>query len=125
MHCWLESGPQNKAKVQSFGGDEGFTFWPEKHNFMFKWKNTFFLETGLHRHKHKQLTFTSPSPSPSPKSKPQIPKSQIQRGEGEFGLWAVSKILLATTRPFTSQLLEGLSRSSWFSPLKKSKVHNQ
>ena len=36
---------------------------------------------------------TSPSPSPSPKSKPQIPKSQIKRGKGEFGLWAVSRIL--------------------------------
>ena len=29
----------------------------------------------------------------SPKSKPQIPKSQIQWGKGDFGLWAVSKIL--------------------------------
>ena len=32
------------------------------------------------------------SPSPSPKSNP-----QIQSGKGEFGLWAVSKNLWATT----------------------------
>ena len=28
-----------------------------------------------------------------PKSKPQIPKSQMQKGKGEFGSWAVTKIL--------------------------------
>ena len=39
-----------------------------------------------------ELTSPGPSPSPKPKSKPWIPKSQIQRGEGEFGFWAVSKI---------------------------------
>ena len=55
---------------------------------------------------------TSPRPSPSPKSKPRIPKSQNQKGKGEFGLWAVTKLLrlpyplaLAPTHP---QPLEGL-----------------
>ena len=38
----------------------------------------------------------SRSRSSSPMSKPQIPKSQIQRGKEEFGLWAVPKILSAT-----------------------------
>ena len=37
---------------------------------------------------------------PCPKSKPQIPRSQIQKGKEKFGLLAVTKI---------SQLLEGLS----------------
>ena len=36
---------------------------------------------------------------PSPKSKPQIPKTQIQKGKGEFGMWAVFKISWASTPP--------------------------
>ena len=39
---------------------------------------------------------TSPSPSPSQKSKPQVTKSPIQKGKGEFELWAVTKITRAT-----------------------------
>ena len=45
----------------------------------------------------KKALLTSPSPSPSPKSKPRIP-----RGKVEFGLWAVSKILLATQMSMSS-----------------------
>ena len=37
----------------------------------------------------RKSLLTSPSPSHSPKSKPQIPKSQIQKGKGEIGLRAV------------------------------------
>ena len=56
---------------------------------------------------------TSPSPSPSPKSNPQIP-----RGKEEFGLWAVSKILLFLSHLFftsdsqTLGILAGVGNSS-------------
>ena len=42
---------------------------------------------------------TGPSPSPTAQSKFQIPKSQIQKGKGEFGLWAAIKILWTTHQP--------------------------
>ena len=78
-----------------------------------------------------QVLSCRPSPSPSLKSKPQIPKSQNQRGKEEFGLWAVSKILWAnhstTYHPITFRGSECCStpecQEGVPSPKKKSKVH--
>ena len=39
------------------------------------------------------ILLISPSPGPSPKFKSEIPKRPVQKGKGDFGLWAVSKIL--------------------------------
>ena len=56
-------------------------------------------------------TYWRPRPSPSsPKPTPEIPRSQIKKGKGELGLWAVTKILWATK---TSPHHPIIFRGSW------------
>ena len=63
-----------------------------------------------------KFKLTSPRPKLDPESKPQIPKSQIQKQKGEFGLGLPLKSYgppPPTIHPTTLQLFEGLSWSTW------------